>query len=42
LGLGRGVEAEADLVGQLELDAMEMGLAGLGWIRVEVEWNEQG
>jgi hypothetical protein len=29
-------------VGQLELDAMEKCLAGLGWIGVELERNEEG
>jgi hypothetical protein len=41
-GLGRGVEAKSDLVGQLELDAMERRLATFGWMGVEVERNEQG
>jgi hypothetical protein len=40
--LGQGIEAESDLVGQFDLDAMEEWLCGLGWIRVEVEGDEQG
>jgi hypothetical protein len=42
LGLGRGIETESDLVGQLDLDALEMWLGDLGWIGVEMERDEQG
>jgi hypothetical protein len=42
LGFGRGIEAESDLVGQFDLDALETWLGGLGWIRVEVERDEEG
>jgi hypothetical protein len=42
LGFGRGIEAESDLVGQFDLDALETWLSGLGWIGIEVERNEEG
>jgi hypothetical protein len=42
LGFRRGFEAESDLVGQFDLDALELWLGELGWIGVEVERDEQG
>jgi hypothetical protein len=42
LGFGRGIEAESDLVGQFDLDALETWLSELGWIGVEVERDEEG
>jgi hypothetical protein len=42
LGFGRGIEAESDLVGQLNLDALETWLSGLGWIGIEVDRDEEG
>jgi hypothetical protein len=42
LGFGRRIEAESDVVGQFDLDALARWLVGLGWIGVEVERDEQG
>jgi hypothetical protein len=40
--LGRGIEAESDVVGQFDLDALQRWLGGLGRIGVEVKRDEQG